>query len=108
MKIAIPTTAGKMSSHFGQCEEFAVYDTDGAKTSQTLTPPEHQPGSYPRFLSSRGVDVVIAGGMGGRAQDLFAEIGITVVSGAQGSDPAAIVEAYLRDALETGDNLCDH
>ncbi len=71
-------------------------------------PPPHQPGLLPRWLHERGADVLIAGGMGRRAQGLFAQAGIEVVVGAQSSDPRRIVEDYLADALETGENLCDH
>ena len=110
MKIAVPTRGGALSSHFGQCEQFTVFHVDDGQIRKTevLKPPEHEPGSYPRFLGAQGVDTVIAGGMGGRAQGLFSEKGITVVSGAQGSDPAAIVESYIKRALKTGENPCDH
>lgn len=46
--------------------------------------------------------------MGGRALALFAENQIEVVTGAPVADPAALVIAYLAQALETGTNTCDH
>jgi len=45
-----------------------------------LTPPAHEPGSHPKFLNEHGVTVVIAGGMGIRAQELMAENGIKAMS----------------------------
>jgi predicted Fe-Mo cluster-binding NifX family protein len=54
------------------------------------------------------VNFVIAGGMGARAQQLFAQQGVKVITGAQGVDPREIVENYLKGTLTTGANTCDH
>lgn len=112
MKIAIPLAAGRLSAHFGHCEQFALVEVDRASRKvlgQTLhTPPLHEPGALPRWLSEMGADVIIAGGMGSRAQQLFAAAGIDVVVGAPAREPDSLVAAYLEDTLETGHNLCDH
>ena len=55
-----------------------------------------------------GVDVIIAGGMGQRAQQLFAQNGIQVMIGVQAGTAEELVSAYLQDALKTGKNICDH
>ena len=47
-----------------------------------LTPPPHEPGVIPRWLHEQGATTIIAGGMGMRAQQIFAENNITVVTGA--------------------------
>ena len=52
--------------------------------------------------------VVLAGGMGGRARELLASSGITVVVGIESSDAKATVQAYLNGTLAGGDNACDH
>ena len=72
---AVPTVDKKLCTHFGQCEKFAIVETFDGKIvkEEFLSPPEHQPGSYPRFLASKGVSTIIAGGMGQKAQDLFAQ-----------------------------------
>lgn len=110
MKIAIPTAQGKLCLHFGHCERFAVVTVENGAigNSEALEPPPHEPGSLPRWLQDLGVTVVIAGGMGRRAQAFFAQYGIDVVVGAQPDDPARIVRAYLDGALATGDNVCEH
>jgi ATP-binding protein involved in chromosome partitioning len=54
------------------------------------------------------VNVIIAGGMGARAQDLFAEQGIAVSTGASGDLPDKIVLSYMNNTLELGNNTCDH
>ena len=89
MKIAIPTVDGVLCPHFGRCQQFAVLDVDpetkSINASEMLTPPAHEPGVLPAWLSRMGCNVIIAGGMGGRAVDMFEQNGIKVVMGAQNS-----------------------
>ncbi len=110
MKFAIPLAEGKLTAHFGHCEEFAIIDVDGdnIKTKEILVPPRHEPGVLPRWLHDLGANVIIAGGMGQKAQSLFSEQGITVVVGAPSEEPEALIKSYLNNALISGDNLCDH
>jgi predicted Fe-Mo cluster-binding NifX family protein len=56
-------------------------------------PPLHEPGVLPRWLSEMGATTIIAGGMGVRAQQLFAQNNIQVVVGADAGDPQAVVES---------------
>jgi len=107
---AIPTENGKLCAHFGHCDQFAIVKTFENKISgeEFVTPPVHQPGVYPSFLAKQGVDVIISGGMGQKAQDLFAQNNIEVHMGVQADSPAQLVENYLTDQLETGQNMCDH
>ena len=107
---AVPTENGKLCAHFGHCEKFAVVKTEDGKVMGTdfITPPVHQPGVYPQFLAQQGVSVIISGGMGQRAQDLFAQNNIEVCMGVDAQEPASLVEQYLSNQLQTGDNLCDH
>ena len=110
MRIAIPTYDGKLAQHFGHCEAFVVVDVeDGTVTgSREAAPPVHAPGVLPQWLAEQGCSVIIAGGMGRRAQDLFAQNGIEVLVGAPGGDPEDLVKAYLAGDLKAGRNICDH
>ena len=112
MRIVIPLVAGKLSAHFGHCEQFALIDVDPdtkeITAQQFLDPPPHEPGALPPWLAEQGAEVIIAGGIGGRAQQLFAGHGSQVVIGTATDDPETIVRAYLSGDLPTGDNLCDH
>jgi Mrp family chromosome partitioning ATPase/predicted Fe-Mo cluster-binding NifX family protein len=112
MKIAIPVTDGVLSSHFGHCEQFVLFDvTPGRKTidrRQVVTPPPHEPGAFPRWLHEQGATMIIAGGMGSRAQSLFGQNGIQVVVGASADAPDLIVREFLDGRLATGGNTCDH
>jgi len=107
---AVPTENGKLCAHFGHCEKFAVIKTEDQKivSLQYLSPPVHQPGVYPRFLAQQGASVIIAGGMGQRAQKLFNQNQIEVCMGANIESPAKLVEKYLAGELVTAENLCDH
>ena len=112
MRYGIPVSNGKLSAHFGHCEHFALIDVDEATGAimrkELVASPGHQPGLLPVWLAEEGVSAIIAGGMGSRAQMLFAENRIQVILGAQGEDPEQIVLDHIRGTLETGDNICDH
>lgn len=112
MKIAIPTVDGVLCAHFGHCQQFAVLDVDpDTKTINStalLTPPPHEPGVLPAWLGQMGCDLIIAGGMGGRALELFKSNGVDVIIGAPTGKPDEIVLAHLNGTLRTGQNVCDH
>jgi len=109
-KFAIPTLNEKLTAHFGHCEKFAIVDVENEKVvnEEFIVPPVHQPGVYPKFLADHGVHVIIAGGMGQKAQDLFAMNNIEVHMGVQDGSPSELVMSYLSNELKTGQNLCDH
>lgn len=112
MRIAIPLAEGKLATHFGHCASFAFIDVDPStkvilKREEVSAPP-HQPGLLPPWMAERGVNVVIAGGMGKRAIDLFALQNIGVVIGAPVNSPESLVADYLGGRLQTGENPCDH
>lgn len=112
MKIALPVANKKLCMHFGHCEEFllAKVDMDKKEINQIdfVKAPPHQPGLLPKWLSDQGANYIIAGGMGARAQSLFNEMNIIVITGAQESDPEKVIKDYLNDTLKTGQNSCDH
>jgi predicted Fe-Mo cluster-binding NifX family protein len=112
MRIAIPVAEGKLAVHFGHCETFALIDVDVEKKeilhAQEIDAPDHQPGLLPGWLGQRGAHLIIAGGMGQRAQSLFGEQGIQVVIGVSAQAPETLVKAYLEGTLQTGENICDH
>lgn len=107
---AVPTENGKLCAHFGHCEKFAVIETEDSMiiNEKYIEPPVHQPGVYPKFLADMGVSTIIAGGMGQKAQDLFAMNNIEVYMGVDFSEPVKLVESYLKNDLVSGNNLCDH
>ncbi|MFP4444676.1 MAG: NifB/NifX family molybdenum-iron cluster-binding protein [Desulfosudaceae bacterium] len=108
MKFAIPMAGGKLTLHFGHCQEFAIIEVDEDKivNKEVLLPPPHEPGVLPKWLHDQGADVVIAGGMGHRAIDLFQQAGIQVVTGAPVEEPEILVRDFLANSLSIGDNAC--
>jgi predicted Fe-Mo cluster-binding NifX family protein len=111
MIIAIPIEGGKLAPHFGHCASFALLQTNAANAvteRRDVDAPPHVPGLLPEWLSERGVNMIIAGGMGARALDLFAQKGIAVVTGAPVATPESLVAAYFRETLETTANACNH
>jgi ATP-binding protein involved in chromosome partitioning len=112
MRVAIPLTNGKLSQHFGHCEQFAIIDADidtkNIESRELVEPPAHEPGILPRWLSGLHVTLVIAGGMGQRAQQLFAQNQIEVVVGAPTDSAENLVSAYLEGRVKCGENVCDH
>jgi len=112
MKIAIPLADGKLSLHFGHCASFALIEADADERKivrrEDLEAPPHEPGLLPKWLAERGANLIIAGGMGQRAQDLFCQHGIEVVIGAPSETPETLVNSYLAGTLKGGENVCDH
>lgn len=112
MRIAIPLANGRLSMHFGHCEHFALVDVDTTEKKvvkrEDIDAPPHQPGLLPPWLAERGANVIIAGGMGQRAQELFAHQGIQVVVGAPAEAPEKLIVDYLAGTLRFGENICDH
>jgi len=112
MKIAIPVKNNTLCNHFGHCEQFFVCDVDSDKKSiaksELVTPPPHEPGLLPRWLGEKDVNVIIAGGMGQKAQNLFTQRNIKVFVGAPALAPKILVDKYLNNQLVYGVNACDH
>jgi len=112
MRYAVPVTNGKIAEHFGHCSHFAFFDVDEARNvivkKEMVASPGHEPGLLPAWLAEEGVSVVIASGMGSRAQSLFSESRIQVVIGTLEGDPEKAVLDCIKGTLATGDNICDH
>ena len=111
MKVAIPVDNNQVSAHFGHCAFFAIYNIDDHQqiaSQETIDAPPHQPGMLPGWLAERGVNLVITGGMGPRAQDLLAEHNVNVIVGVAPHAPDEVIAAYLQGTLQAGQNVCDH
>ena len=112
MKYAVPVVDGKIATHFGHCSHFALFDIDETRNviikKEVIVSPGHEPGVLPAWLAEEGVSVVITKGMGSRAQGLFKQNRIEVVTGTLEENPEKTVLDYMRGTLATGDNLCDH
>lgn len=103
---------GEMSMHFGRCPAYlvAMVEDDGnIVSSEVIENPhfnQHKPGEVPRFINSLEVNVIIAGGMGPKAIDMFAGFGIEVVTGV-GGNVGNVLKAYLNGEI-SGASGCSH
>ena len=104
MIIAVAAMKEQVAEHFGHCETFLMYDSL-KKEAFTIPNPGHKPGYLPNFLGDHGVEVIIAGGMGGGAIEIFNIRNIKVVTGAQG-DALAAAEAFCRGELNSSGDVC--
>lgn len=107
MKIAVASEGKYVSGHFGHCEGFTIYEVEEGKSlSRSFTQnPGHKPGYLPVFLKGLNVNVIIAGGMGETAQQLFNENEIKVVVGAQGLCDD-VVQRYVSGELKSTGSIC--
>jgi predicted Fe-Mo cluster-binding NifX family protein len=109
MKVAISTDGGYVSPHFGRCPEYTIFEVeDGKIKSKVVIPnPGHEPGFLPGYLAKMGVNCIICGGMGPRAQQLFAEQNIETIIGISGRIDE-IIDTYLKGELKGGESTCEH
>lgn len=107
MRIAVAAMGTKIAGHFGHCENFIMFDAEnGVITAENSIPnPGHRPGFLPNFLADRGAEVIVSGGMGGGAVDIFNERGVEVIVGVQG-DATEAVENYLKGELVSTGSIC--
>ena len=108
--IAIPLENGVLCAHFGHCEQFAIVDVvDNIITEvKEVTPPEHVPGLYPRWVAEFGVTDVIAGGMGQQAIMLFNQQNINAFVGAPVKSAKELVTDFIANKLDLSANYCNH
>lgn len=111
MRIAIPLSNGQFCQHFGHSDQFLLVDADREQrrvlSQRVENAPEHVPGLLPKWLVERGVNLVIAGGLGARARGLLSASSVEVLTGVSGGRPDTLISDFLNDKLETGSNSCD-
>lgn len=110
MKIAVARDGEFVTGHFGHCEGFEVFEVNNKNiVSRTFLPnPGHRPGFLPVFLSENNINIIVSGGMGGSAQELFKRNNIEVIVGATGKLDS-IINDYLEGKLKSTYSVChDH
>jgi len=108
MRIAIAKEGDLVSAHFGRCLEYEIIDVEGQSIKQrkTISNPGHAPGFLPEYLSKMEVNVIICGGMGPRAQELFREKNIQVVF-AEG-EINKVIDDFIKGVLKESIDKCEH
>lgn len=110
MKIAISANNNNgllstVSHHFGRCPFFILCDVDDDHHVKSVTAIEnpyfagHEPGMVPAFIQQYQADVMISGGMGRRAIELFEQAKIEACTGAEGTIQEALDSFYAGKLL---------
>ncbi|MBN2508807.1 MAG: NifB/NifX family molybdenum-iron cluster-binding protein [Spirochaetales bacterium] len=110
IRIAFPTNDRiHVEEHFGHAREFAFVNVENGKAGdpEYIAPPPHAPGVIPQFVGDQGAGVIITGGMGQMAVNLFKQQGIEVILGAQGTIQDTL-SVFLEGTLESTGPVCDH
>ena len=99
----------QVAHHFGRCPFFALVQVEEKeiKSTKIIDNPfyaGHQPGQVPGFINEQGANVMLSGGMGGRAIQFFNQFGIEAATGATGTVGEA-VQCYL-DGQMKGASSC--
>ena len=108
MKIAVATKDNMVAQHFGYCDGFHVFDVEDNKIvkEEMVANPGHKPGFLPNYLGDLGVNVIVSGGMGGGAVEIFNERGIQVIIGVEGN-PKAVVAKFIEGQLVSTGSVCE-
>jgi len=108
MKIAISTDSEKVSEHFGRCPEFTIIEIEDNKVKdrKIISNPGHLTGFLPKFLKEQGVSYVIAGGAGSRAQELFKQFDIKLITGIQGKIDV-VINDFIQGRIKQGTDFCN-
>ena len=107
MKIAISTEGDYVSAHFGRCPSFTILEIKNGEITgkEIINNPGHHPGFLPQFFNEKGVECIIAGGMGMKAVDLFNQYNIKQIVGITGRIEDTISQ-ILSGTLKGGESLC--
>ncbi len=114
MKVAIPTLGNKgleeqVGEHFGRVPTYTLVDTETNEVKVIQNTSHHLGGQgyAPELLASAGVNVMLCGGLGRRAIQMFEQFGIAVYVGASETVKDAI-EMWKDNKLQmaTDENAC--
>jgi len=115
MEIAIPSEApGGMGAaiyyHFGRCPYYTIVDTETGSVEIMKNESTHFGGEKlpPELLTDKGVKILLCSGIGARALSLFADLGIKVYVGAEGTVKEAF-EQWRSELLKLAneDDSCE-
>ena len=109
MKIAVTAENNNglestVAQHFGHAPFFIFVDVENGEVTATngVANPfaeAHEPGQIPNFIHSQNANVILSGGMGGRAIQFFEQLNVHAATGASGTVRQAL-ENFLGGALK--------
>jgi predicted Fe-Mo cluster-binding NifX family protein len=109
MKIAVTAENNNglesmVAQHFGHAPFFILVDVENGEVTATQGVANpfldgHAPGQVPGFIKEQNANVMLSGGMGGRAIQFFEELDIHAATGASGTVRQAL-ENYFGGKLK--------
>lgn len=109
IKVAIPTENGMLCQHFGHAPQFTFFDIENSKVvgKELKDSPEHEPGTFPKFISANNANVLIAGGLGSGAIQYLEQEGIEIKMGAPFLPVDELIQMYLQNSLTFNGQPCE-
>ncbi|MCD6101481.1 MAG: dinitrogenase iron-molybdenum cofactor [Candidatus Cloacimonetes bacterium] len=95
---------GVLAYHFGRCPYFTFVEVDKSKVKDVRIESNpymgsHDVGVVPEYIHRKGGEMIVAGGMGPRAQEWFAKLGVKPMVGAYGRIKD-VVEEIIKHPVE--------
>ena len=108
IKIAVASENEMVTEHFGHCKNFNIFEIENKQIikSESIANPGHKPGFLPNYLNDMGVNIIISGGMGAGATEIFNEKNIEIIVGVSGN-AKEVVEDYLKGSIKTTSSICN-
>jgi predicted Fe-Mo cluster-binding NifX family protein len=110
-KIAIPSSGENVNAHFGRSQAFTIFEVQNGKmTGEEVIDTkgfEHQHAGIAQHLKSKGVEIVICGGIGPGAITGLENAGLEVLRGASGL-ARNVVESYVNGTFVSSNAVCNH
>jgi len=114
MKVCVPSANNGglediVGQHFGMVPTYTVLDIDNNSVEIVENTSQHNGGVGlpPELLSKIGVNIMLCGGLGQKAVNMFCEYGIDVFIGAQGTVETAINDWKEGNLVSpTSENVC--
>jgi len=109
MRIAVSADTNQglesqVAQHFGRCPFFALVEVEDNQIQSVSVIDNpfyagHEVGQVPGFINEQNAEVMLSGGMGGRAIQYFSQFGIEPATGAAGTVEHA-VNSYLEGKIQ--------
>lgn len=107
--VAISVDNVNVSEHFGYSEKFLLFRVENNQIidKSVLVNPGHHPGIIPEYLHQNNVNVLICGGIGLSAINLFKRYHIEIISGIKGNFEKVMTD-YLNELLVSDNQSCEN
>lgn len=109
MKLGIATEGDMVCPHFGHAPFFTLVEISNGKVvkAERIPSPGHTPGAFPAWMKEHNVNLVISGGMGSKAMDLFKQFGISTLT-VKPDKVDSVIQHYIDGTLQEGSSACTH